>query len=282
MGLSNGELAAILRLRDDAARAVGANRGAITAALKTADQTRNIVNSIKSQFRMADVKTVADAFVGLTVFDPEQFSGGISARTSEQFKMLNSTVDHLAGLKVLMPPDHLSATIANSLIVKDAAIDALRRSANLFKSCEMPDYAKELRQFTAMSHASARLLQTISAQHGFADLLGVHDVTRSLVKYETGRLNRAYAGFGTSIARRPERLSTELNRPGFPRGSISWEDGVHGKTEEVLTGGSRAGGPVGVRPRTSARLAVGGDPVSGGEDRVHVGDAPPLGPAGRA
>ena len=48
-----------------------------------------------------------------------------------------------------------------------------------------------------------------SAQHGFADLLGVHDVTRSLVKYETGRLNRAYAGFGTSIARRPERLSTE-------------------------------------------------------------------------
>ena len=209
MGLSNGELAAILRLRDDAARAIGANRSAITAALKTADQTRNIVNSIKSQFRMADVKTIADAFVGLTVFDPEQFSGGISARTSEQFKMLNSTVDHLAGLKALMPPDHLSATIANSLIVKDAALDALRRSANLFKSCEMSDYAKELRQFTAMSHASARLLQAISAQQGFADLLGVHDVTRSLVKYETGRLNRAYAGFGTSIARRPERLSTE-------------------------------------------------------------------------
>ena len=182
---------------------------AITAALKTADQTRNIVNSIKSQFRMADVKTVADAFVGLTVFDPEQLSGGISAQTSEQFKMLNSTVDHLAGLKALMLPDHLSATIANSLIVKDDALDALRRSANLFKSCEMPDYSKELRQFTAMSHASARLLQTISAQHGFADLLGVHDVTRSLVKYETGRLNRAYAGFGTSIPRRPERLSTE-------------------------------------------------------------------------
>ena len=78
------------------------------------------------------------------------------------------------------------------------------------------------------------------------------------------------------------RVLRQLNRPGFPRGSISWEDGVHGKTEEVLTGGSRAGGPVGVRPRTSARLAVGGDPVSGGEDRVHVGDAPPLGPAGRA
>ena len=25
-----------------------------------------------------------------------------------------------------------------------------------------------------------------------------------------------------------------MNRPGFPRGSISWEDGVHGKKEDVL------------------------------------------------
>ena len=25
----------------------------------------------------------------------------------------------------------------------------------------------------------------------------------------------------------------EMNRPGFPRGSMFWEDGVHGKTEEV-------------------------------------------------
>ena len=51
---------------------------------------------------------------------------------------------------------------------------------------------------------------------------------------------------------------------------MSWEDGVHGKTEEVLTGGPGAGGPAGVRPRGSARLAVGRDPVGGHEDRVHV------------
>ena len=38
MGLSNDEVAAILRLRDDAARAIGANQGAIAAALKAADQ----------------------------------------------------------------------------------------------------------------------------------------------------------------------------------------------------------------------------------------------------
>ena len=60
-----------------------------------------------------------------------------------------------------------------------------------------------------MSHESEKLLQTLSSQHGFADLLGVHAVTRSLVRYETGRLSRAYAGFGASIASRPEWLSTQ-------------------------------------------------------------------------
>ena len=45
MGLSNDEVAEILRLRDDAARAIGANQGAITAALKAADQMRDIVSS---------------------------------------------------------------------------------------------------------------------------------------------------------------------------------------------------------------------------------------------
>ncbi len=98
MSLSNYEVAAILRLRDDLARAMGANQGQITAALKAADQMRDIVNSpalrqmqemygrdllylrelrdaseqIKSQFGMAQVKAVADAFVGLKVFDSEQ------------------------------------------------------------------------------------------------------------------------------------------------------------------------------------------------------------------
>ena len=30
-------------------------------------------------------------------------------------------------------------------------------------------------------------------------------------------------------------LGITLNRPGFPRGSMFWEDGVHGTTEEVFT-----------------------------------------------
>ena len=235
MGLSNDEVNAILRLRDDLQRAIGANQGSITAALMAADQVRDIVNlpalrqmqemhgrdllylrelgdassRIESQFGIAHAKALADAFVGLKVFDSEQFSPDISAGIAEQLKLLNSTVDHLAGLKALMPPDHLSATIANSLLGNDAALDALRHAASLFKSCEIPDYARELRQLTAMSHESEKLLQTLSSQHGFADLLGVHAVTRSLVRYETGRLSRAYAGFGASIASRPEWLSTQ-------------------------------------------------------------------------
>ena len=71
----------------------------------------------------------------------------------------------------------------------------------------------------------------------------------------------------------------ELNRTGFSGGSISWEDGVHGKTEQILTRGSRASGPVGVRARRPARLAVGGGPVRRREDRVFIGNAPALGPA---
>ena len=164
---------------------------------------------MQSLFRMDHVKTLADAFVGVKLINPEQLSGGISARLAEEFKLLNSSVDHLAGLKGLMPAQHLSATIAKSLLVDDAARGALQRAANLFKSCEIPDYAKELRQLSAMSLESEKLLRTLNAQHGFADLLGIHDVTRSLVKYETGRLNRAYAGFGASIARRPKWVSTE-------------------------------------------------------------------------
>ena len=70
-----------------------------------------------------------------------------------------------------------------------------------------------------------------------------------------------------------------VNRTGFSGGSISWEDGVHGKTEQILTRGSRASGPDGIRARRPARLAVGGDPVRRREDRVFIGNAPTLGAA---
>ena len=235
MGLSNHDVAAILRLKDSVERVMSANQGMVTAALKAADQMRDIVNSptlrliqemqgqnlayirklrganerIESQFRMAHVKTVADGFVGLKAIDPEQFSGGISARIAEQRKLLNSSVDHLADLKALMPPAHLSATIAKSLGVGDAAREAAQRAANFFKLCERPHYAKALRQLWAMPIGNEKLLRSLNAQHGFADLLDAPNVTRSLLEYETGRLNRACAGFAASIASRPQWLSTE-------------------------------------------------------------------------
>ena len=254
MGLSDEEIAAILRLRNDLQRTMVANQGPITAAQKAAEQMRDVMSSpalrqmqatqrqslmylrelrdanaaIKSQFGFANAKTLADAFVGLKVFDSEQFSRSISAGIVEQFKYLHSTADHLAGLKALMPPDHVSATIANSLLVNDAAFEAIRRVGNLFGSFEMLDYAEVLRPFAAMSHESEKLLQSLNVQHSFADLLGVHDITRSLVKYETGRLNRAYAGFGASIASRPERLS---NGPDFLLGAPA--DAVYSQSRFV-------------------------------------------------
>lgn len=238
MDLSENELAAIRRLRDDLQHTIVANQGRITAALSAAEQMRNVVSSpalremqamhkqyllylrelrdanasIESHFGFANAKTVADAFVGLKVLDSEQFSGIVSTGLVEQFKFLNSTVGHLAGLKTLMPLDHVSATIANSLLVNDAGFEAIGRVANLFGSFEMPDDPKTLRQFTAMSYESDKLLRSFNAEHSFADLLSVHDITRSLVKYETGRLNRAYAGFGAGIVNQPERLS---NGPDF-------------------------------------------------------------------
>ena len=74
----------------------------------------------------------------------------------------------------------------------------------------------------------------------------------------------------------------EVNRPGFSGGSISWEDGVDGKTNQILTGGAGACGTARCRPRTAARLAMGGDSLGGCEDRVLVGNLTPLGAAGRA
>ena len=48
-----------------------------------------------------------------------------------------------------------------------------------------------------------------------------------------------------------------MNRSGFSGGSISWEDGAHGTTNQVLTGGPGASGAAGVRARGGVRLAVG-------------------------
>ncbi len=108
-----------------------------------------------------------------------------------------------------------------------------------------------------------------------------------------GQVERLATGFGRTWRRPPTQQELKglvddyvreemVTRPGFPGGSIVWADGVHGKTEEILTGGPGASRPVGFRSRSRSRLAMGLDSVGGGEDRVHVGDPSPLGAPGRA
>src|SRR5438094_7478570 len=55
----------------------------------------------------------------------------------------------------------------------------------------------------------------------------------------------------------------------------------HGTTERVLTGGAGAGGAAGVGAAGRARLAMGGDRIDRGEDRVYGRDAAEVGAAAR-
>jgi hypothetical protein len=78
----------------------------------------------------------------------------------------------------------------------------------LFGRIEVPDYAKDMSRLSKMSIVAEEMMATIGRFDGLADLLNVNDVTRSLVEYQTGRLNRAYAGFSASLINRPEWLAS--------------------------------------------------------------------------
>src|SRR5574342_578549 len=70
----------------------------------------------------------------------------------------------------------------------------------------------------------------------------------------------------------PPRLS---RRPHILRG---WG---HGSSEQVLTGGAGAGGPDGDGAPGGARVAVGGDRIDRGEDRLFDGGPTEVGTPGR-
>ena len=55
------------------------------------------------------------------------------------------------------------------------------------------------------------------------------------------RVGTALMDTPSPLARPYPNSTSWVNRTGFPGSSISWEDGVHGKTETVLTGGTGAG-----------------------------------------
>ena len=75
-----------------------------------------------------------------------------------------------------------------------------------------------------------------------ATTLEANAALRAVVRRDTGAgyetfLRQLAAASGIATPTR-----AELNRTWFPGGSISWEDGVHGKTEPVFTGGTGASG----------------------------------------
>ncbi|MGH7552212.1 MAG: hypothetical protein ACREMQ_04205, partial [Longimicrobiales bacterium] len=166
------------------------------------------MRQLREMFDSSQVKSLADMFAGITpAIDPELLGGAISKKLFDDWKLLEP-VDPFAGLKALMPAESLSATIAKSWAVDLEAVSALTRTTDIFKSMSLPDYSKELSALAGISTETEKMLASLDMTRGFADLLNINDVTRSLLEYETGRMNLAYAGFGASAAHRPEWLAS--------------------------------------------------------------------------
>jgi hypothetical protein len=167
------------------------------------------MRQMREMFDSTQMKTLADTFAGITsTIDPALFGGSISKNILSEWQSMEPPVDHLAGLKAYMPSESLSAMIAKSFVGHDAEMAALGRSSALFQTFEIPDYAQEFHQLSKISSAAEAMLATMDVSRGFADLLGVHDVTRSVIEYETGRVNLAYAGFSESIVNRPDWIAS--------------------------------------------------------------------------
>jgi hypothetical protein len=167
------------------------------------------MRQMREMFDSTHVKTLADMVAGMKpLVDTALFGGSISQKLFDDWKLIGAPVDHFAGLKALMSAESLSATIVKSFAADAATINALTRTSEVFKAFQVPDYPKEFRALAGMSIETGKMMATLDVDRGFADLLAVHDVTRSMVEYETGRLNRAYAGFGSSILNRPDWLAS--------------------------------------------------------------------------
>jgi hypothetical protein len=231
MAISPDEIDAVLRLRDEHQRILNERTDWMNAAQEAADRMRDIADPPylremrEAQERMRDIVDPpalrqfreehqrmldlgAESFAKIQpLIDREMFSIDAAKNFAAQH-LIEMSADHLAGLKDMMTAAGLSSSIAKSLMAHDSEIEALTRSAALFRTIEIPDYMKEVHQLSVMSIATEEMMATIQATRGFADLLDVHDVTRCLVEYETGRLNRAYAGFSASIVNRPEWLAS--------------------------------------------------------------------------
>jgi hypothetical protein len=232
MALTKGEVDAALRLRDEAQRVLDSNHDVILAAQDAAERMRDIIDPPayghfrEMEERLKDlvdppyvrqlreivdsthVKTLADMCAGIKpAIDSEMLGGTLTSRLFAECEVIEP-VDHFAGLKALMPAESLSAAIARSWPADVDSVGSIARTADLFRSSSLSDYAKDSAALTRISAETEKLLASLDVGRGFADLLRVTDVTRSLVEYETDRLSRAYAGFRASIVARPEWLAS--------------------------------------------------------------------------
>jgi hypothetical protein len=232
MALDLDELGAAARLSAEHERIVKEHTKVYDEVQKAADRMRDIIDppalrrmramhdsmlamvnplhttQARELFGSLDLKPLADMFAGVTRLDPELFGGSIAKRLADDWKLIGTPVDHLAGLKGLMSATGVSSMIAKSLALEGIDTGALARSASIFGGIDLRDHAKEMHELFKMSAAAERVLSTLDASRGFADLLGVHDVTQSLVEYESGRLNRAYNSLAASIVNRPGWLAS--------------------------------------------------------------------------
>ncbi len=154
-------------------------------------------------------KTLADAFAGVTAnIDRELLGSGVAGRLADQWKSLSPQVEHFAGLRALMSAESLSSSIVKSLGLDMEALSGLSSAARLLHTSEISRFSAEYQGFAGCSTRTEELLASLDVGYGVADLLSVSDITRSLVGYETARLNRAFAGLSASIVNRPEWLES--------------------------------------------------------------------------
>ena len=217
MAISPGEVDAMIRLMDEQRRILAGRPEWVSAAQEAADRLRDIADPpVLRQVREEHQRLLglaSESFAEIQTMIARESLSIDAAKNFAAQHLIQMPAQHLAGLKDMMTAEGLSASIAKSLMA-DSEIAALRRSAALFATIAIPDYLEDIHQLSVMSIATEEVMATIQARAGFADLIEIDDVTRSLVEYETGRLNRAYAGFTASIVNRPEWLATA---PDFAR-----------------------------------------------------------------
>lgn len=231
MASTHDEIAAILRLKAESERFLRQNQEVLDRARDatawiTELASPALVRAVREQLAMSEsietqnavarqfkelmepraLKAMVGALAGVTESDVSTLSSG-TRQLAEQIGLISSKL-MFPGLKELLPPEALSSAIARSLGVPSDASRELFRTSELFKGLSLTQYKKEVQALRSWSEDANRLLGSLPVGGGYADLLNVTDVTRSLLGYETIRMSRAYTGLLAGLAIRPDWLAS--------------------------------------------------------------------------